>query len=345
MTRRNVIIIGSGRRVQTAPLPVLQQLREDFELRRIYAKKEKSLEVGGVHYGVAALSSVTAADLQNIDLIIMAVSKPAVPAVLAKLANFDVSKTDLLIDTPVVLLKHFRHMKLLKAFRNAWVAEDCTELPFLDAVRATVAKGMIGEVKGATFFNSAYAYHGIATLKTILGPAHVVRARRTAEGDHKWKRVYQFSNHTTGTVFEPRDYSIGKITIEGTRGSISDFDDNSKTNSIRLAPVIQANHCVGFRAGDITTNLTAQETPLMAGGDPNLSVTARMEAMKRVGFLRLLKKIQNSLGAYPVDEALDDMVIDYLLEKTGRYRSTPLTNVRGGFAKFTFSMMSRIVGR
>lgn len=344
MTRRNVIIIGSGRRVQTAPLPVLQQLSGDFELRRIYAKKNKTLEIGGIHYDVAALSNLTAADLKNIDLIIMAVSKPAVPSVLAQLAKFDVSQIDLLIDTPVVLLKHFRHLKLLKAFRNAWVAEDCTELPFLDAARAAIAKGMIGDITGATFYNSAYAYHGIATLKTILGPAYVVRARRTAEGNNKWKRVYQFSNSKIGVVLEPRDYSTGKITIEGSRGSISDFDDN-KPGSIRLSPVIQSNNCVGFRAGELVTNLSAAEAPLMAGGDPNLSVTARMEAMKRVGFLRLLKKIQNGSGAYPVDEALDDMVIDYLLEKTGRYRSTPLTNVRSGLAKFAFSTLSRIVGR
>jgi hypothetical protein len=338
-----VTIVGSGRRVLTAPLPVLQQLQSDFTLQTIFAKKGKVVQSGGVDYNVIPLEKLGAGDVDRTDLLLVAVSKPAVPAVLSAFCRFDVSRVDLLIDTPVVLLKHFRHLSLLRKFRHAWVAEDCSTLPFFDAVRLAASRGLLGELTGATFDRSAYAYHGVATLKSLLGPARVVRARRTRISGDAWKRIYYLSNGHTATVIEPRDYSAGKITIHGSKADLCDFD-RATPPAVRLAPIVEAGECTGFRAGTEVSTLDARERALMAGGGGE-SVTARMEAMKRVGFLRLLLNIQKGVGAYPVEEAVDDMVIDSLLAKTGFYRATPFTDARRAPARALFSIWSRVAGR
>jgi hypothetical protein len=66
-----------------------------------------------------------------------------------------------------------------------------------------------------------------------------------------------------------------------------------------------------------------------------------MEAMKRVGFLRLLRRIARGEGAYPIDSALEDMVVDYWLEKFGRYRATPLTRPDAPLGRALLRLLTR----
>ena len=52
----------------------------------------------------------------------------------------------------------------------------------------------------------------------------------------------------------------------------------------------------------------------------------KMDGMKRVGFLRLLQDVDEGRGAYPLERAVEDTVVDYHLEKFGRYVTSPLTS-------------------
>jgi hypothetical protein len=65
-----------------------------------------------------------------------------------------------------------------------------------------------------------------------------------------------------------------------------------------------------------------------------------MEAMKRVGFLRLLRRLASGKGAYPVEQALEDMVVDYHLERFGRYLATPLTRPDAPLAKLILGLLT-----
>ena len=71
-------------------------------------------------------------------------------------------------------------------------------------------------------------------------------------------------------------------------------------------------------------------------------VTAWMAGMKRVGFLRLLRAIRSGHGAYPLDEAVDDMVVDYHLEKVGRFVANPFTTTRGPLGRFLLRTLTRL---
>lgn len=343
MSRKQITVIGSGKRVREAALPALRQLAELYDLRRIFAKRAKEITVEGQTYGVSAFEELTASDLEDSDLLYLAVSKDAVPSVLQKLKSYDLSRIDLLIDTPVVRFKHFRHVEHLEAFRNAWVAEDCVVLPWFDVVRATLASGAIGTLSGATFFRSAYAYHGVASAKALLGPTRVMRGRRRRLDGERAERILTLAGGRSVRVIEPRDYSQGYVIVHGSRGAISD-GPLDVDGTLALETIVSDGSCHGFRVGDTRSELTASEIELMGPTDPGARVTACMEPMKRVGFYRLLHAIHAGTGAYALDEALDDMVVDYHLEKFGLYLANPFTSPRSGLGRFLLRTLTRAGG-
>ena len=51
--------------------------------------------------------------------------------------------------------------------------------------------------------------------------------------------------------------------------------------------------------------------------------------MKRIGLLRLFRGLAEGRPGYPLTSGLDDMLVDYHLEKLGRYVANPLTSAGG----------------
>lgn len=343
MSARRVLVVGSGKRVCETALPALTSMSSGFELGDIRARTKKRVECKDACFQVAEFGALREKDLDSIDLVYVAVGKQSVPEVLARLAELGSQRFDLLLDTPVLQFKHFRHYPLLARFRNAWVAEDCVELPWIEPVRVAVAQGELGELRGARFVRSAYAYHSVAVAKKVLGaPARSATRRRKAHATVETEIA--FAHGLRARIVEPRDYATGHLVIEGSTARLSDAPER-EGKCLELMPLLEHNECVGFRAGSTTSWLDEDETLLMLGDDPGARVTARMAGMKRVGFLRLLRSIAAGRGGYPVLEGLDDMLIDYALGKLGRWRATPLSSVRSASARALFSGISRIAGR
>lgn len=342
MSSRRILVIGSGKRVREAALPVIT--RSDFELDGIVSRKPKTIEAEGHDHEVLGLDSLTRERLTEVDLVYMVVSKPAVPKVLRQLVELDVSSLDLLIETPVMLVRHLGHRHLLEAFRNVWVSEDCTTLPCFDVLKSFVASGAIGDLVGATFDRSAYAYHGMAMVKTALAGERIVKARQRKLAADRRERTIVLDNGRSATVFDPRDYSRGTLLFQGASGAVSDVE-NSDSTTRRLEVDEQAGRCTGFSIGDERRVLTENETQLMGERGAGPGVTAWMDGMKRVGFLALMKNIAEGRGAYPLQAAIEDSVVDYHLEKLGRYRSTPITNPNAKLTRLAFSILTRLTDR
>ena len=351
MTRRRVIVLGSGKRVCEAVLPALACAPDRFELVRVCARTAKTVTAGGREYAVEPLADLAPDELASADLVVACVAKQAVPAVLATLAKSggDLATTDLLIDTPVLLFKHLGHLARLDAFRNVWVAEDCTTLPALDAVQAFLATGAIGRLREVVWLQSAYAYHGIAMARPLFGNAWVSRASRTRWQGPYAERVIRFRGAGTLRVVEPRDYSIGHWLFLGERGQLADYP--AKDHHL-LAPLVENGRAVGFAVGDVEVRLAADELELL--GEPRAStdgaalgngVARWMEGMKRVGLLRLLRRIDAGEGAYPLALAVDDTVCDYHLEKLGRYVANPLTTPRFASARLALRALTGLAGK
>ncbi len=336
MSTKRVLIVGSGKRVLETALPAFLAPSSGWEIAGVRARTEKEIAAGGARFAVAPFAALRTADLAGVDLVYLAVGKAAVPEVLAHLATLEPRRFALLLDTPVLVFKHFRHVARLQRFAAAWVAEDCTRLPWLDAVRA--AREELGELRGVRFEHSAYAYHAVATTKALFG-ARVTSARGTSG-----RREFALAGGARAVVVEPRDYATGHVVIEGSRARLSDAPER-ESGALALVPLLESDHCVGFRAGSASVRLDTDECALLRGDPPQARVTARMAALKRVGFLRLARTLARGEPGYPAEEGLDDMLIDYALGKIGRWRATPLSSVRSAPARFLFASLSRLAGR
>ncbi|MFT7670626.1 MAG: hypothetical protein ACI8X5_003337 [Planctomycetota bacterium] len=341
MTIRRILVIGSGKRVCEAALPVIARAHGAFELEGIISRTPKTIQSDCKDHEVLGFDSLTAERLANIDLIYMVVSKTAVPKVLGRLGEFDCSKIDMLIETPVMLVRHLGHRSRLKPFRNVWVSEDCITLPCFDVLTKFLATGAIGEIKSATFDRSAYAYHGMAMVKTVLGGSRIRSASQSQLEPGRRKRTITLANGKTATVFDPRDYSKGTFLFQGESGSVSDQEGSD----FLLEPVLQGPACTAFRIGGVQRELSADEIELMGERSEGIGITAWMDGMKRVGFLNLLQRIADGTGAYPLEAAIEDSVVDYYLEKLGRYRATPITAPNSTFLRLAFSFLTKLTDR
>jgi hypothetical protein len=344
MKKKRLLIIGTGKRMQTTALPVLEKLDGYYDLQGIYSKNRKVLRFQDEGYETGEMEDLKVEAIAASDLIYMAVTKQSVPRVLLKLSEFDVSDKDLLIETPVLLFKHFCYVDLLKKFRNVWVAEDCVALPCFDAVRAALDQKVIGDLREVEFFQSAYKYHGLAMLKNLLEGDRITRANRKKMKPHYQCRTFTFPGERMGRVIEPRDYDKGRFTLRGSQGAISDFSEDERGVRV-LEPVVANDLWKGFRVGDVVSNLKLDEIDLMGEQDSSSSITSRMDDMKRVAFYRLLKNIHGGEGAYPLDEALDDMVIDYYLDKVGFYFANPLMSIKSGKGRSLLRAVTRVLSK
>jgi hypothetical protein len=345
MSARGVLVLGTGKRVRETALPAFARLPQAFRLESLWARRAKELEAAGQRFAVRAAADLDARALDGIDLVYLAVAKDAVPEVLARLARLPVAAVDLLIDTPVVRFKHFRHAAHLRAFRSVWVAEDCVFLPWIEPLCAVLRSGAIGELEGVLFTRSAYAYHGLAMARALLAEGSVKRARRRREGAGSARRHVLFAGGREAWMVEPRDYAVGRLALFGSQGSIADYPMDAPPGGVHLelAPELSGGNVVGVRIGAAVHAFDRDEVALCAGDPPTVGLTARMEAFKRAGFLGLLRSIADGTGGYPLRLGLEDMVVDYWLERVGRYRASALTDPARPLARAALSALTRLV--
>ena len=322
---RRVLVLGAGGRVCTDVLPALASLPDHYRVDGVFARSRRALEVGGQTIQTRDFRSLRDEDLAAADLVYVAVSKGAVPAVLQRLAQHPHEHLDLLLDTPVLLFKHFGHAQLLESYRNVWVAEDCVHLPWLEVVERAAADWM-GMPTTVDFERSAYRYHGFALLKQLFdgAPVRSARRRRIPGGQ---RLELQFEGGACGVLVEPRDYATGHWTIRGPGGGITDGPEVGD-DLRRLEFVAEDTRALGFQLGGTRHLLRAGEAELLGPLEPGDTPTSRTDDLKRVGLARLLLGVAEGRGAWPLWEGLDDMVIDWSLEKAGRYRATRWTSVK-----------------
>lgn len=328
---KRILVIGAGGRVTDAVLPALARLGGKLELGGVFARKERDVEArgpdtrGAVHR-VRPLASLTASEVAAAHLVYVVVAKPAVGRVLTELARFDVAHVELVLETPVVLFKHLHHVRRVAPFARASVAEDLCALPWMDLVRrATVPDGALGAPRHVELDRSGYAYHGVALAKALLGAQRVSRGRRRRTGGTEL-RTLRFVGGTAATWTSPRDYSVGAVTLTCARGVAS---DRPAPGVLPLRPLLSGARQVGVQLGDDVLGFDDDEGALCTAADPSASLTTRMQDMKRIGLLRLFRGLAEGRPAYPLTSGLDDMLVDYHLEKLGHYVANPLTSAGG----------------
>lgn len=336
MSARRVWVVGAGKRVRETALPALASLPDVVEIAGVFARTSRYLDVAGRRFGVRALADAMPAEFQAGDVVYVAVGKDAVPVVLEKLVRkLHCERLELLIDTPVLKLKHVRHAPLLGGWKRVGVAEDVVHLPWLEAVRAAV-----GDVRSVTFDRSGYAYHGIAQSRALCG-AKLVRARRRRSGGATVREL-EFANGARATIVEPRDYAQGRVAVEGARGRVADLVESGES-ATRLECVLTDGVLTGFRAGAVETRLAREEVELLGLDAPEAGVIARMESLKRVAFRRMAIEVAAGRGAHPLADGLEDMSVDRFLDKLGRWKAGGLCDLRQPTARKLWSTVGKFV--
>ncbi|MFH2002811.1 MAG: hypothetical protein ABIK28_24290 [Planctomycetota bacterium] len=345
MNRKKLLIIGAGVRVSETVLPAIEALEDRFTLTDIVTRSRKSVKSRKREYEANRLDSLEQSSVTEADLVYMAVSKQAVPAVLKRLARFDLTGVDLLIETPVLLFKHFYFSRLLKKFRNVWAAEDSVQLPCFDLLRSAGSQGYAGGWERVDFHHSAYKYHGLAMMKLLLGAERIVSAQREGRNPQEICRHVHFPNGRYGRVQEPRDYSKGWFLLSGPGMKVTDRLQVNAGEQ-RLEPIFSKDLCRGFRIHDYASYMEEEEASLCGTrcASPTVTVTSLMEGMKRVGFYRMLKRIDDQGAGYPVENALDDMVVDYYLDKLGFFFN-PFMGIRTFGGRFMLNAFSGLLNR
>lgn len=323
---KRILVVGAGGRVTDAVLPVLARSGGRFELGGVFGRRAREVDAQGARHRVRPLAELTADEVAAASVVYVVVAKPAVGSVLAQLARFDVAHIDLLLETPVVLFKHLHHARRTRPFKSASVAEDISALPWLELVRRlTKPDGELGPPRRAELDRSGYAYHGVALAKALLGDDHVVGGTRRRQGSQEL-RTLRFAGGGEAHWTSPRDYTVGAVTLQCARGVLS---DRPGAGIVPLEPVLAGGRQVAVRLGALRREFDDDEAALCTEFPGNASLTARMQDMKRIGLLRLFRGVHEGRGAYPLVSGLDDMLIDYHLEKLGRYVANPLTSARG----------------
>lgn len=348
MSRIRTLVFGVGKRVVETALPAFHRAQDRFEITAVFARSARALTIDGHEHRVRSVNDLSATDVANADLIYVAVGKAAVRDVARRLRAFDVSKLSLLIDTPVVTLKQLDVVRDLERFGRTGVAEDCIALPWYDAI-TELERGALGELRSVRFDRSAYKYHGNAMAKTLLRAKEVVTATASRVGSGV-ERTFAFENGKTAVIVEPRDYSVGHVRCDGANACVDDLHRDPATTRdgkrrFVLSPWLEGERCVGVRAGDVEVRLDAEESSLMTARPTEASVTARMEDWKRVGFLRLLRRMGRGDSAYPLAAGLDDMLVDWNLERFGRFSHRGLLSPRAFMVRAVLPAVTRLLGR
>ena len=338
MSVRKVVVVGAGKRVQDAVLPVIASLASEVELAGVFARTARRLEPahGAPRFpgvDIEPLEALTPERLRAADLCFVAVAKGSTPAVLKHLTALEPAATTLLVETPVLLYKHLGHAPLLRKFRATFVAEDCAFLPCFDALDLAVKGGVIGAAKSLVLSHSAYAYHGVALARRALGAGSVRAGRRRALGGRVALRELRFAGAARALILEPRDYRAGRLLLAGTSGTIADHALGADGDPVELAPLMQDGACRGFAVGEHRAELSWAEAELMGRPEGSGGVFAWMQGMKRVGLRRAFQAALEGKG-YALERGLEDMVVDYHLEKVGRWIANPLTGPGTPLARF-----------
>lgn len=328
-----ILIIGSGHRVQEAILPVIAARPNELQLSGIFSRTEKTLNVRNNTYQVKAITGLQEQDLADIDLLYCGVEILAVPEVIALLEKFNITNTDLLLDTPGLHVKNISLLERLYRFRNVWLAEDIVTLPWLETIEAAQSHYHLGQAKKLLLNRSGWEYHGIALTKKLLN-GKVVKTRlkkNVSKTDNNLvlnNMQLQFDNNHSAEIIYPRDYDVGTLSIELSQGNIG---TDEQADTLRLEGIVKNRQCIGFQIGEVSTFLGEHEIEIFGELAPDTSsihIIRHMHDCKRVGLSRLIDNIIAGKGAYPIIEGMDDLWIGYITQVAGRWFTSPFSNVR-----------------
>lgn len=344
-SRKRIYVVGAGKRVVNDVLPVLASLEALWEVAGVFTRTARTLTTtDGRTWEAEGLDELERRGLDGIDLVYMVVAKGAVPDMLARLASLGPRATDIQLETPALLYKHLGRAPVLAPWRRVWVSEDTTPLPIWELVDRWVRANGHGAPDEVLLDRCGYAYHGVAMARRLLGGGRVRRARRRADGERD-VRTLELESGGRATIIGPRVYAQGRFLVRFGTTSIGDHEDADVAVRavVRSGGEPDAGRCVAFEAGNERVDLDPAESDLLGpwNDPPDGPVAPHMHGLKRLGLRRLLTDLAHGSDGYAFADGLEDMAVDYHLERLRRYMRNPFTTPHGPWP----GRLLRLLGR
>lgn len=319
MSKKRVLIIGSGLRVRNAILPALWCLRAELEIAGIYSRSEKEISLFDGQFQMTTKNSLEKVDFKSIDLIMLAITISEVPNVLKILSKHNTKHIVLMLDTPVLLPKDILAIRYFQNFRKVLVSEDMIAFPPFVLARQLICEGKIGKLKNIWFFYNGYKYHALASLKMLTG-SRIVRLRSRRFTNNLMQKDAHFIGSVRATIYEPRDYDKGKFLLEGTSGYIADYDYPGKS-LYRIGYNIENGDFHGLTLNRYAVDKNQADKIYFANIPRNLFEKSLINSMKIRGLMDLITSAVSKNPVYqyrPIDGIWDNATIK-ISEKLSRF--------------------------
>jgi hypothetical protein len=333
--RRQVLVIGAGRRVQNNFLPAFRVLGDSFEVVGVHARTAERLLPVARLWDVPAILRLSDVDLSGVDMVAVSVPTSQNAAVLASLATRG-SHLCIVIDTPIAANRRelAATWPLLRRFAGVTVTEDYMNKPHFGLVRQAVGDGVIGRPLGAALYNIGYQYHGLALLRSLIGFPRVRRVRRVALGGFSRIVTYSFANGFRASIVGPyRRRRTGGIVVEGTAGLITEvaedinFGRMAGRDLYHLSPLRTDGELTGYMLAGGQRHYRADLPEMAAMRAMPIADKSDLNLLRGCGLISVLRStigVPDVNSAYGADNALYDSFVSRLAER-GLLPVDPLT--------------------
>jgi hypothetical protein len=325
MKSYNVLIIGSGKRVQETIIPALACIRDVYNIVGIYSRTKKI--VAGIN-GVSTMTTTTDLsifDFSIINIIVIAVTTEHVGSVLQLLSRQSVSNTVLFLDTPVLHHTQLFALKYFSRFKRVYVSEDYIGMANIRIMARLIHEGHVGRLRKIYLFHNGYKYHAFAMLKKLVCEQYILKVTLQKFDDSSYEYNIRFSKGVSATIVGPKDYECGRILIVGDRGCISDYKLNVPNNTL-----LSYRYAGKIYSGIDTTGAVNERYRVNNKFYPAvmraLSETSLIRSLKIEGMITLLKHAtENSPRVcYTPQMGLYDYLVSVLVDKLGWFRDYKL---------------------
>jgi len=318
MNRKNVLIIGSGNRVQKTILPALCCLPNIFTVVGIYSRTEKTLVFPDGKTKMKTITDTGKIDFRYIDVIIVAVTTENVPDVIHSLARHRVNHIVLFLDTPVLYMKHIYTARLFSLFKKVYVTEDYIAMSITNVVKRIIQAGSIGKLKQIYLFHGGYKYHALAFLRRIVSERYISTMIRKRVSSAISKIHIRFPGGTCATIFEPKDYTVGRLLIVGEKGFISDYPLSGE-HAINITYTFKNGFYSGMNVSGGVVEKHRISNPFYWRIIKNLSDEPLINCIKIEGFIRLFESLadQTLQYVYSYEDGIYDGAASAMLDAYG----------------------------
>lgn len=258
MISENILIIGSGHRVQDNFLPAIFYLKKKYDLCLvgIYSRTFSNAEKVAKKWNLDALPYNFNLLHLEISMVVISITTNNVIDTLLKLENYK-KKLKIIIDTPAFIF--FKDLPILKRISNKhdiFVASDFMYFPIFGLLREIKNSNILGKLKKINLVNSGYYYHGTALIRSFfdflpfLSIRKIGKVKKIFSALNTNKYIYKFRNSVTASISYPYNFEDGYIELLFEQGTLinKNICSEKKNNHYIIENIVKENFIIGHKA-------------------------------------------------------------------------------------------------